>query len=83
MKELLYSEIAHRWEWVKDFKRGMGLAFNWQPGLATTTTPVDILTVSKTVAHPSYKEANEEETRLLLKVVFAAHIINIWEGVKW
>ena len=79
MKELLYSKIANRWEWVQDFKRGMGLAFNQ---LFQQNDGFE-LTVSKTVAHPSYKEATEEETRLLLKVIFSAKNINIWENVKW
>jgi hypothetical protein len=81
MKNVLYNEVAQRWEVINNFHTGMGIAFNWQSPIASQ--PTSLLTVSKTVAHPSYKEAKEKELQLLIKRIFMAQRINVWEGVKW
>jgi hypothetical protein len=83
MRNVLYklvispnNEIAQRWEIINNFRTGAGVAISWQ--VAT-----NLITVSRTVAHGDYKEAKEAELQLLIKIIFKAAKIHVWDNVKW
>ena len=83
MKRFTYSKVAQRWEVTTNFDTDMGVAFNWQSPVPTTTEPMSFLTVSRTITHPSYNEATNADLQLLIKCIFMANRINVWDSVKW